>query len=297
MESSSSSRARSMPPVPMEGLQEAGPSPFLTKTFQMVDDPNTNHIVSWNRGGISFVVWDPHLLSATILPLYFKHNNFSSFVRQLNTYFWMTSKMCSASNYFKRGFRKIEAERWEFMNEGFLMGQIDLLKSIRRRTTTSSPPSLLHQHDPCTELLRRDRDTLMVEVSRLREQEQRARCYIQAMEQRINGAEKKQRHMMSFLRQAVQNPSLLQQLLEQRKEPSEEAAAIDQIQTSLVKQEAVEHVSELEALALEMQGHGRQRTGDVERELDDGFWEELLVSDHNSEEEDANVSVVPRTSY
>jgi len=74
------------PPVPMEGLQEAGPSPFLTKTFEMVGDPNTNHIVSWNRGGISFVVWDPHSFSATILPLYFKHNNFSSFVRQLNTY-------------------------------------------------------------------------------------------------------------------------------------------------------------------------------------------------------------------
>lgn len=85
MEPSSSSRAWSMP-VPMGGLQEPGPYPFLTKTFEMVDDPNTNHIVSWNRGGISFVVWDPRSFSATIFPLYFKHNNFSSFVRQLNTY-------------------------------------------------------------------------------------------------------------------------------------------------------------------------------------------------------------------
>lgn len=87
MDPSSSSRAWPMPmPMPMEGLQEPGPGPFLTKTFEMVNDPNTNHIVSWNRGGISFVVWDPHSFSATILPLYFKHNNFSSFVRQLNTY-------------------------------------------------------------------------------------------------------------------------------------------------------------------------------------------------------------------
>ncbi|KFK35490.1 hypothetical protein AALP_AA5G291400 [Arabis alpina] len=288
MDASSSSRARSMPPVPMEGLQEPGPSPFLTKTYEMVDDPNTNHIVSWNRGGISFVVWDPHILSATILPLYFKHNNFSSFVRQLNTYFWMTSTLRSASNYRKRGFRKVEAERWEFMNEGFLMGQRDLLKSIKRRTTTSSPP-LLNQYDPSTEL-RQDRDALLVEISRLREQEQRARGYIQAMEQRINGAEKKQRLMMSFLRQAVQNPSLLQQLFDKRKEH-----AMDRIQSSFVKHEAVEHVSELDALALEMQGYGRQRVdGNVERELDDGFWEELLMI--NSEEEDANVNVVPRSS-
>lgn len=74
------------PPQPMEGLHDTGPPPFLTKTYEMVDDPNTNHIVSWSRGGGSFVVWDPHAFSAGLLPRYFKHNNFSSFVRQLNTY-------------------------------------------------------------------------------------------------------------------------------------------------------------------------------------------------------------------
>lgn len=207
------------------------------------------------------------------------------------------AKTYSNLNYnliYRQGFRKIEAERWEFMNEGFLMGQRDLLKSIKRRTSSSSssPPSL-HQQDPCTEL-RQDRDVLMMEISRLRQEEQRARGYIQAMEQRINGAEKKQRNMMSFLRHAVQNPSLLQQLFEQRKEPLEEPA-VDQ--ASLVKQEAVEHVSELEALALEMQGYGRQRIDDEERELDDGFWEELLTNNpNNSEEEDANVNALPRRS-
>lgn len=74
------------PPRPMEGLHEMGPPPFLTKTFEMVDDLSTDGIVSWSRGGHSFVVWDPHAFSATVLPRYFKHNNFSSFVRQLNTY-------------------------------------------------------------------------------------------------------------------------------------------------------------------------------------------------------------------
>ncbi|CAF2113731.1 unnamed protein product [Brassica napus] len=283
MEPSSSSRAWSMP-VPMGGLQEPGPYPFLTKTFEMVDDPNTNHIVSWNRGGISFVVWDPRSFSATILPLYFKHNNFSSFVRQLNTYFWRTSTKRSASSYCEMGFRKIEAERWEFMNDGFLMGQRDLLKSIKRRTSSSAPPSLHHaQGDPCVEL-RQERHVLMMEISRLRQQEQRARGYIQTMEQRINGAEKKQRHMMSFLRRAVQNPALLQQLLEQQRKELEEAS-MDQ-----VKPETVEHVSELEALALEMQGHGRQRTEEVERELDDGFWEELLIMNKDEDGVEANVN-------
>lgn len=77
---------RMLPPQPMEGLHEAGPPPFLTKTFDMVDDSATDHTLSWSRGGHSFVVWDPHAFSTGLLPRYFKHNNFSSFVRQLNTY-------------------------------------------------------------------------------------------------------------------------------------------------------------------------------------------------------------------
>lgn len=74
------------PPQPMEGLHEVGPPPFLTKTFEMVDDPNTDYIVSWNRGGTSFVVWDLNSFSTILLPRHFKHSNFSSFIRQLNTY-------------------------------------------------------------------------------------------------------------------------------------------------------------------------------------------------------------------
>lgn len=78
--------SRMIAPQPMEGLHHTGPPPFLTKTFEMVDDSTTEHIVSWSREGDSFIVWDSHAFSVALLPQFFKHNNFSSFVRQLNTY-------------------------------------------------------------------------------------------------------------------------------------------------------------------------------------------------------------------
>ena len=84
--SSSSSSSSSFSPQPMEGLHEVGPPPFLSKIFDMVEDSSTDSIVSWSMARNSFVVWDSHKFSADILPRYFKHGNFSSFIRQLNAY-------------------------------------------------------------------------------------------------------------------------------------------------------------------------------------------------------------------
>ncbi|KAH0697122.1 hypothetical protein KY290_014568 [Solanum tuberosum] len=68
------------------------PAPFLSKTYDLLEEQkeenNNNNIkvVSWNGEGNGFVVWCPDEFSEVMLPKYFKHNNFSSFIRQLNTY-------------------------------------------------------------------------------------------------------------------------------------------------------------------------------------------------------------------
>ncbi|KAL0551071.1 hypothetical protein IC582_010148 [Cucumis melo] len=311
-------------PQPMEGLYDVGPPPFLIKTFDIVDDPITDHIISWGRGGISFIVWDPKAFSANLLPRFFKHNNFSSFIRQLNTY----------------GFRKINPERWEFANEGFLRGQKHLLRTIKRRKppTTDSLPS---EQEPsaCVEIgrfgldveldrLKRDKQVVMMELVKLRREQQNTRAYIQAMEQKLQGTEMKQRQMMKFLARAMQNPDFIHQLIQQKKKRDIEEAAtkkrrrpIDQGPSSSrsseeesisnIKIEPIEfcgyEVSELEALALEMQGlrkavkketevkeEMQQASESGDTELDEGFWEEFFSG--RIEEEDENDDMVEALS-
>ena len=101
-----------MAPLPVEqtGDSAAGdsqkslPTPFLTKTYQLADDPSVDDLISWNEDGTTFIVWRPAEFARDLLPKYFKHNNFSSFVRQLNTYVRNFAKHLSFFLAFEKSF-------------------------------------------------------------------------------------------------------------------------------------------------------------------------------------------------
>jgi uncharacterized protein YcsI (UPF0317 family) len=58
---------------------------FLRKTFTMLNT-GPSDIAGWSDDGLSFFIKCQFQFADNVIPKFFKHNNFSSFVRQLNFY-------------------------------------------------------------------------------------------------------------------------------------------------------------------------------------------------------------------
>lgn len=196
--------------------------PFITKTYEMVDDPSTDSIVSWSQSYRSFIVWNPPQFSGELLPKFFKHNNFSSFIRQLNTY----------------GFRKIDPELWEFANEDFIRGQPHLLKNIHRRkpvhshsvqnlanngASSSSPltESERHQFREKLYVLQHEKESLSIEFHGHQQEQERIKLEAFALTHRLKHAGRIQKDILCCLDELLQKPPLefefTPQLVENRK--------------------------------------------------------------------------------
>jgi HSF-type DNA-binding len=120
------------------------------KTFDIMNTSDPA-IVSWVDGGHAFVIKDVDTFSNTIIPDYFKHRKFSSFVRQLNFYGFRkiktgkvvrvtghgnapttTLSTTSSSTTTTPSTQYVESKYWKFRHEKFKQGRPDLLAYIKK---------------------------------------------------------------------------------------------------------------------------------------------------------------------
>ncbi|KAG7532695.1 Heat shock factor (HSF)-type DNA-binding, partial [Arabidopsis thaliana x Arabidopsis arenosa] len=99
--------------------------PFVTcldRTYEVVDDPSTDSIISWSQSGKSFIVWNPSEFCKDLLHRCFGHHHFPLFTRTLNDY----------------GIKKVDSELWEFADDDFVKGRPELIRNINNRGDSDS---------------------------------------------------------------------------------------------------------------------------------------------------------------
>lgn len=103
---------------------------FILKLWNMVNDPANEEFIQWTPDGESFKVLSKENFEKEILPKYFKHSNYSSFVRQLNMYGWHKVQDITA------GAIQSGDEIRQFKSPYFIRGREDLLDNIVRNKSS-----------------------------------------------------------------------------------------------------------------------------------------------------------------
>ncbi|XP_041975866.1 heat shock factor protein isoform X2 [Aricia agestis] len=118
---------------------------FLGKLWKLVNDTETNHLISWSPGGKTFVIKNQADFARELLPLYYKHNNMASFIRQLNMYGF--HKITSVEN----GGLRYDKDDIEFSHPCFMRGHAYLLEHIKRKI--ANPKSIVASNESGEKIL------------------------------------------------------------------------------------------------------------------------------------------------
>ena len=76
-------------------------APFSVKLHRILSNPEYEHMIAWLPHGRSWRVIDPIKFANVVIPLYFRHNRFSSFMRQVNGWgFHRVSRGIDINSYY-----------------------------------------------------------------------------------------------------------------------------------------------------------------------------------------------------
>ncbi|KAI0875376.1 hypothetical protein GGS24DRAFT_294379 [Hypoxylon argillaceum] len=104
--------------------------PFVQKLNSFLEDGKNTDLIRWSDKGDSFIVLDEDEFAKTLIPELFKHNNYASFVRQLNMY-GFHKKVGLSDNSMKASERKNKSPS-EYHNPYFRRGHPNLLWLINK---------------------------------------------------------------------------------------------------------------------------------------------------------------------
>jgi len=120
-----------MSDVEDDGLKNEDPNTlpaFISKLVNIMASAGTEGSVQWGGDGTTISITDQAAFAANVIPKFFKHSNFASFVRQLNLY----------------GFHKTtqDSELCEFQHKHFKRDQPHLMVNIKRKSTMEKPDKI-----------------------------------------------------------------------------------------------------------------------------------------------------------
>lgn len=103
---------------------------FVYKLHDILTKDGDRGLIAWRPEGTSFTVSNIQRFSQELLPQYFKHTNYNSFVRQLNMYGFHKVASCASKDAKTKG---AEIQVAEFAHPQFQRDKPDLMKHIKRR--------------------------------------------------------------------------------------------------------------------------------------------------------------------
>lgn len=97
---------------------------ILEVSYIFIQDDKFGDLVSWLNEGNGFQILNASRFSEEVLPIYFKHKNLASFIRQLNMYDFLRPK---------------DSSQYVYVHPKFIRGNTNAMRFIARKIATEPP--------------------------------------------------------------------------------------------------------------------------------------------------------------